>query len=658
VASKFVDAAPKLSESAQVPEARTTAIVESVSTYAGQLKNFRSEWAKITDDKFVLDTITGYKIPFVMEPTQSHEPFQKTFSETENYNIDLCISRLVQIGAVKEVEYNSKQFVSKIFAVPKSDGSFRLILNLKYLNEFVEVQHFKMEDTRTVCNLIEQDMFLASIDLQDAYHLIPICETHQLFLRFKWNGKYFQYTCLPFGLTSAPRVFTKVMRPVISFLRKRGNISVQYLDDLLLLSKTLEGCKSNIQNTIDCFTKLGLIINYKKSDLNPSKSIQYLGLIFNSQEMTISLPQKKCDKILSLCFGILKNELFPIQILAELIGNLIAAMAALAYSKLYTRQLEYEKSLHLEIHYNDYNAYMSLSEEAKKDVHWWIAHLPNAVNKLRRDKFDFCIETDASLSGWGARFGRKRASGFWTEREINELEHIDKLELTAAEYALHTFFKDQQNKQILLRMDNTNSIAYINKLGGCRSPILHSISKRIWQWCEENNIWLVATYITSSQNYVADFESRRHKTENDSEWCLNDKYFNTIIQRLGKPDIDLFASYLNYKCQRYISWHPDPKSSFVDAFTIPWSKTFFYLFPPFCLMSRVLRKIRQECARGIVVAPLWGSQPWYPLYLSMAESDVITLGPFNDLLFCPLTNRPHPMCTSLRLMVAVLSNSR
>jgi len=612
------------------------------------------EWQLITDDTFVLNAISGYFIPFREIPRQFCEPVQLEFSESQNRQIDICISKLINIGAVIEVQPTSPQFISKIFAVPKSDGSYRLILNLKKINEFIDTIHFKMEDYRTVCNLLTMDAVLASIDLQDAYHLIPVAVEHQRYLRFKWRGNLFQYTCLPFGLATAPRVFTKVMRPVMSKLRSKGNASVQYLDDIFLIGSNKKQCDNNIRRTKSLLCRLGFLINLKKSNLVGTKKLQYLGFEFDTRDMTLSLPQSKRENLIKLCEYALKKPQLTIQSAAELIGSLVAASPAVPYSLLYTRQLEYEKSHSLTLNKNNYKSLMSFSSLAKGDIQWWIKHLPCSKTFIRKDSFDVVIETDASLTGWGARYENQRTHGYWNAQQSTL--HINILELLAAELAIQSFFRNFENKTILIRLDNTTAIAYINRFGGCRSPELHEIAKRIWFWCENHGNWLKASYISSAQNYAADTESRR-VYDSDSEWSLDSGHFQSISIRFGAPTLDLFASHLNFKCESFVSWHPDPKSKSVDAFTISWKGIFFYAFPPFCLIPRVLRKIRNDKARGIVVVPMWTAQAWYPMFMSMKVSEVIILGPSKDLIKCPLTNRPHQMYSSLRLMAAVLSST-
>ncbi|KXZ75678.1 hypothetical protein TcasGA2_TC034501 [Tribolium castaneum] len=148
-------------------------------------------------------------------------------------------------------------------------------------------------------------------------------------------------------------------------------------------------------------------------------------------------------------------------------------------------------------------------------------------------------------------------------------------------------------------------------MGSIKYPKLASLSRKIWQWCESKNIWVFASYINSKDNFLADRESRTQSTE--TEWELNNQDYNTVVYHFGQPEVDLFASKINAKCRDYISWHRDPDSMAVDAFTVSWSCFFFYAFPPFSLILRTINKIITDEARGILIVPKWTSQPWYPL---------------------------------------------
>lgn len=112
--------------------------------------------------------------------------------------------------------------MSRIFLIPKADGTQRLILNLRELNEFVVTERFKLEDYRVAKRLVSPGYFTASVDLKDAHQLVPVAQTYRKLLWFDFKASCYKYTCLPYGLSSALYVFTKVIKPVVAYLRSRG----------------------------------------------------------------------------------------------------------------------------------------------------------------------------------------------------------------------------------------------------------------------------------------------------------------------------------------------------------------------------------------------------------------------------------------------------
>jgi len=154
---------------------------------------------------------------------------------------------------------------------------------------------------------------------------------------------------------------------------------------------------------------------------------------------------------------------------------------------------------------------------------------------------------------------------------------------------------------------------------------------------------------------VADAESRSLAFE--TEYELSSAAFARISRTFGAPEFDLFASRLNSKCPRFCSWKPDPDAECVDAFTISWSGFFFYAFPPFCLILRVLQKIETDQATGILVVPNWPTQPWFPRFHALLASPSITLS-VNKFLLVSVDRQPHPLHRSLSLVAGILSGRR
>lgn len=604
----------------------------------------------MTSDKTILGWIRGVKIPFYKPVVQLEVPPERKWSLNEQRLINEQLLKLLSKGVIKEVGPERGQFLSNIFLVPKPDGSHRLILNLKKLNKFIKADHFKLEDGKCVRKLLSRGWFMASIDLKDAYYLVPIAKTDQKFLKFKFMGKLYGFVCLPFGLSVAPYIYTKLMKPIMTYLRSLGYVSVNYLDDILVLGNSLEACEKNVQATCELLEKLGLIINLEKSKLLPSTRCKFLGLIYDSNKLTVELPSDKKEKVIKLIEKYQKIKKFKIREFASFVGTLESCCPTLKYGRVHMRQFERERFLALRLNNDNFEKYMTISETAHEDLNWWSKNINSASNVIKT--FDPIIEifSDASLTGWGASCKGKRAHGHWS-REEKSL-HINVLELLAAFFALKCFASDLSDGDILLRLDNTTAMAYVNKKGGVRFPKLNKIAKTIWSWCEERSLWLYASYICSKDNFEADYESRRLDPE--TEYSLADKAFNKIKDCLGHPSIDLFASRINTKCEKYISWKKDPGASAIDAFTCNWNSNFFYAFPPFIIIPRVLEKIRVEKCKGIVVVPHWPAQIWFPIYMSMMVSRPIFFQPDTNLLLT-LNRQPHPMWKKITLVAGILS---
>ena len=132
--------------------------------------------------------------------------------------------------------------MSPYFLRSKPDGSQRFILNLKKLNEYVKKAHFKLEDLRTATKLISKGDFMIPIDMKDAYFLVPIERNSPKYLMFKFRGKYYRFFCLPFGLTTGPLTFTKILKPLARKRRAKGILCVNYLDDWLVIGDNFIEC--------------------------------------------------------------------------------------------------------------------------------------------------------------------------------------------------------------------------------------------------------------------------------------------------------------------------------------------------------------------------------------------------------------------------------
>ena len=567
----------------------------------------------MTNNRFILDIINGLKIPFVSLPSQNFKPNPIRCSWEEKLLIDNEISKYLQKGIVTETTHCSSEFVSQIFPRPKKSGGVRIILNLSKLNEGVKYEHFKMETLNSVLMLIRRNCFMGSIDLQDAYYSININPDYRKYLRFIWNSKLYEFTCLPNGLSCAPRVFTKILKPIYENLRKLGLISVYFLDDSWLMGNTFDDCQNNINKTANLLQNSGFIINEAKSIRVPTQSIQFLGFNLDSVQMIISLPQDKIENVTNLCNEILTLNRFKIRFLAKLIGVLVSSLPAVKNGELYYRYLELNRNNALKKCGGNFDGITSLDSEAREEVIWWLKNVGDAKKDLVEPEPSLVISTDASLLGWGAEFESNSTGGLWNSEESSL--HINVLELKAIEFGLKSFLNKSHGQHIRIKSDNTTAIAYINNKGGVKSIPCHRVAKDIWEWAVTRNNHLSAQHLPGSENIIADRASRIHDV--NTEWMLSNSVFSKIEESFGVREIDLFASRLNFKCKPYVSWKPDPDAFKVDAFLCKWSEYNFYAFPPFSMIAKTLMKIDTDGATGVLVCPIWPTQAWFPRLMSM-----------------------------------------
>jgi hypothetical protein len=505
-----------------------------------------------------------------------------------------------------------------------------------------------MENMSMLPTLIQQGDWMVKTDIKDAYLCIPVHQDHQTLLGFWWGKKSYQFQVCPFGLGSAPRVFTKLLKPAIAFLRKLGVRILIYLDDCLILNQDKDRLLKDRDTALWILQALGFVINWKKSMLIPNQQTEFLGFEVDSVQMTLKLPKDKIKDIVTRCQEMVREDQTTVRKLAKLIGKLTAASQAVLPAPLFYRRLQMQKTKGLCNGGQSYESIVGLTTDCKKELRWWIQELSNSNGKaIIAPMPDMVITTDASKVGWGGIVKGTRTQGQWSEEESKL--HINILEMKAAEFVVKAFTKDLRNIHCHLRLDNKSCVAQINKMGGTRSESLFEALEGLWHYCLDHGITITAEHLPGVLNNEADEQSRIFADV--SNWKLREEYFRQINLQWGPVEIDLFADRLNAQVNQYVSWKPDPAAVQVDAFEMNWRNLKGYMFPPFCLIGRCLGKVRKEQATLVLVAPVWTTQVWYPQLLSMLVEQPILFPPHPLLLTSP-RGEPHPLVQEGNLTLA------
>ena len=235
-------------------------------------------WFALTTDSSILDIIKfGYKIDFTSPPRQTCSPAAFPINKAESEAVDVALQELLRLGAIIKCTHLRDQFVSSIFTRPKKNGKIRIIINLKQLNGFIKYEHFKMEHLSAVLGLVEHNDWFCGLYLENAYFSVPVYPDHRRYLRFSWKGQLYEYQVLCFGLCSAPRAFTKIMKPVMVALRERGIKCSSYIDDFIFMADSSILVERHVRAASELLGNLGFSINFGKSRFSASRSYKHLG---------------------------------------------------------------------------------------------------------------------------------------------------------------------------------------------------------------------------------------------------------------------------------------------------------------------------------------------------------------------------------------------
>ena len=255
------------------------------------------QWKKFTSDKWILEQIEGVKLIFIQDKDMVKDKKEIQFSKEEDILVKAEVDKLIEKAVIKRTEFDEEQILSNIFLREKKDGSYRMILNLKNVNKNIDKIHFKMDTINNAIALMRENCFFASLDLKDAYFSVSIHPEFRKFFRFLFHGELFEFMALPQDFRDSPRIFTKILKPILSYLRSVAIDIIMFIDDSLILADSISECRDNVAVSCEILDTLGFTIHPDKSVFERQQEIEFLGFILNSVTMTVSLPYRKIMNI-------------------------------------------------------------------------------------------------------------------------------------------------------------------------------------------------------------------------------------------------------------------------------------------------------------------------------------------------------------------------
>ena len=579
-------------------------------------------WKTFCKSTLVLNWIsTGFDLRWKPEtgpppPGHYHTNHQSAFNNAGF--VSTAIHEMLLAGSLVHVDH--KPFmVSPLGVVFKhSNGKPRLIFDARVLNSFIIVPSFKYEDLGFIPQILKPDDYFVTTDYSRGYHHVDLHEDFWKYFGVEWEGNYYVFCSLPFGLASACWAFTKITRELSNKWRLMGRRCSGYLDDGIHADQSYNNLVAFVHTWLIPDTeKCGFLLNFKKCSLDPKTRVAYLGMFIDSILRCYEVPSAKRKIIRSLIKQALDSKAkCSVHLLEVITGNLASMHWAFGpLSRLMTMSI-----------YNDFKhatswSYVPLSASSINDLQFWLDGFDN-YNGFRPLWAPLGIHqiifTDAAgqnllnFGGWAGWMvdpnsgHRLIAKGIWQGDVI--LDHSTLQELLAVFLTIQSFNTRNELAMKLVHIKTDNqAVSYIINKAGSRDLHVHNICKALLWYCFNNRIYLSASWIPRDLNSFADFYS---KNTDSGDWKLNPNIFNYLQRKWGTFDIDLFASYNNHQTDRYYSLYFTPTCEGVNAFSFHWGRR-CWCNPPFKMMSQVMAKARACRARLCIICPFTPSAPWW-----------------------------------------------
>lgn len=489
----------------------------------------------------------------------------------------------------------------------------RLVLDLRHVNWFLEKQKIKYEDLRTFTKIFEQGYHFATFDLKHGYHHVSINPDHYQYLGFAWDfqpgvTRYFVFVVLPFGLSTACYLFTKLLRPLIKKWRGEGLRSIIYIDDGIFgtLSKilTTKAClrvRADLENA-------GFTLNEIKSKLYPQQIGEWLGFGIDLENFILFVPQQKLAKVMNLLSLTRSKPTTSAREIARVAGLIISMGPAVGpLSRLFTRRMYkfVQES-------DSWDRRIPLTDDVSEEIKFWIDNF-NFINGYAIKSKHACtkiVYSDASAHGYGGfvaqKLGNEIAHGQFSADEKSESSTYR--ELAAVKYVLQSLRNKLAHERILWHSDNIN-VARIINVGSSKNH-LQNLTLDIHRLCLRYDIEIISQWIPREVNELADEISKFNDTD---DWGIDNESFAFIQKEFGIFTIDRFASSTNNKVVRFDARFHCPHAESINTFTAHWGNDFNWLCPPISLIGDTLKHAQLCRAKAVLFVPEWKSAYFWPL---------------------------------------------
>lgn len=424
-------------------------------------------------------------------------------------NIPFKFYRISPVG-VSEGKYSRKKRLIVDLSAPH-DNELHPSLNQLIDKEQFSLQYVTIDHAIDIISQMGKGSLLCKTDIKDAFKLVPIKESLWPLHGIKWDKKYYFYTRLVFGSRSSPKIFDNLSVAVCWILQNNYGVShvLHLLDDFLTIDRKDQDAYRTMDTLISVFNKLGIPLSANKT-VGPTTSLEYLGIILDTNKLEARLPKEKVDRISSILSSFSVKKSCTKRELLSLLGHLNFASRVIYPGRAFVSYLLSLSTTVAKLHHH-----IKLSEECRLDLKMWSVFLQqwNGVSFfLHRDISvapDFQFYTDATPTGFGGFF-----NGHWFNGQFQEDIIPSDTCASMAFFELYPIVASAvlwghlwNRKRILVLCDNSATVEIINK-GRSKVPFIMKFMRKLIWTAACNNFVIQAKHIPGKTNLIADALSR------------------------------------------------------------------------------------------------------------------------------------------------------
>ena len=463
---------------------------------------------------------SGFRVGFdhthPLSPARRNMPSARAHAEVIDAYVQGEVTDGRVIGPLQKGDL-PRLHTNRLGVVPKghTPGKWRLITDLSFppggsVNDGIcpaqcSLRYTTVEEVAGRTQTLGQGALLAKIDIKSAYRLVPVHPDDRHLLGFEWGGMYYVDAMLPFGLRSAPKIFTAVADALEWVIRSRGvDIIDHYLDDFIVMGPPSSPCCSQaLETMLQTCADLGVPIAADKLE-GPTSCLTFLGIEIDTRAGTLRLPSDKLDRILASLQEWCGRRVCRRRELESLIGTLHHACKVIRPGRAFLRRMiDLLRVAHCSHHH------IRLNQQFQADVQWWqtFAVQWNGVAVLQAlPARTIQLTTDASGQwGCGAWSGRNWFQYQWPANASHH--HIAFKELFAILLACAVWGGRWCGVRVHGRCDNQAAVCALNRRS-CRDPSLMHLLRCLFFLEAHFQFELVASHIPGCENTLADDLSR------------------------------------------------------------------------------------------------------------------------------------------------------